>query len=149
MAQTTNGFSFTDCKVEYSTNGSDYTDLSGTASVVEGGDQPRISGEGYTFDGDTALVTYGKREPMELTFGYVHTEGTAEAWELLRPLFEGGSTCYFRWSPKGGNTDDFQYTTDAGQIIRFPYPVGDASSGDPVMGNVVFKTPKVTKSAVA
>ena len=149
MAQTTGGLSMAIAKLEFSSNNSDWTDISGTSGNVQGTDQSRQSGEGYTFDGDTAIVTAGKREPMELQFDVVYTEGTAEAWELIRPYFEAGSAVYFRWSPKGGDSTEFQYTGDAGYITSFPYPAGDAASGDPIMGTWTYKTPKVTKAAVA
>jgi hypothetical protein len=149
MAQTTDGLSMVDCQIEYSTNGADYTDISGFGGSVEGTEQTRQTGLVYTFDGDTAIIRAGKREPLELQFNIVYTEGTGDPWEILRPYFEAGSAVYFRWSPKGGDSTEFQFTTDAGYITSFPYPGGTAEGGDPIMGTWTHQTPKVTKAAVA
>lgn len=148
MAQTSDGLSMVDCKVEYSTNGTTYNDISGFSGSVEGTEQTRQTGVVYTFDGDVAIIRAGKREPLELTFNIVYTEGTGDPWELLRPYFEAGSAVYFRYSPKGGDATEFQFTSGAGYIISFPYPGGTSEGGDPVMQAWTFQTPQVTKAVV-
>jgi len=148
MAQTTGGMSMVINKLEFSTNASDWTDISGSSGSVDGAEQSRQSGEAYTFSGDTAIVRAGKREPMELGFNIVYTVSTADAWEICRPYFEAGSAVYFRWSPEGGEAGDFQFTSAAGYITSFPYPSGEAGAGDPVMESMTFRTPYVTKATV-
>jgi len=67
MAQTTDYLSGVATKVEISTDGgSAWSDISGSSNVVTPSPQSRMSGEAYTFDGDTALVGFGKREPMDV-----------------------------------------------------------------------------------
>lgn len=149
MAQTTGALSWRNSKVEYSTNGSSWTDMSGFENAIEGAEQARMTGEAYTSDGDTAAITRGKREPMELTVTYLYTEGGAEPFEVIRALFEAGSDLYLRWSPRGGSSGQFQYTTPAGVISNFIYPQGEAGSADPVPGGFTLKVPYITKSVVA
>ena len=71
MAQTTNQIAMAAAKVEVSTDGSSYTDISGHEQSVEVPAQTRISGQVYTHDGDTALIAGGKREPIEVTVNIV------------------------------------------------------------------------------
>lgn len=157
MAQTTDQVSMADGDVEYSTNGTAWTSISGSITSVEDTTQTRMSGETYTLDGDTALITYGKREPMELTFKAVYTEQSGEAFEVVRALFEAGTAVYFRWSPKGiGASGRFVFTTANGtgaaagfKITEFTYPGQDATSGDPVMTGWKLKVPAVQKTTTA
>lgn len=157
MAQTVDPVSMADGDVEYSTNGTSWTSLSGSTTSVEDTTQTRMSGETYSLDGDTALITYGKREPMELTFKSVYTETSGEAFEAIRALFEAGTLTYFRWSPKGiGASGRFVFTTANGlgaaagyKITEFTYPGLDATSGDPIMAGWKTKVPAVQKTTTA
>jgi hypothetical protein len=150
MAQTTGALAAVDCKLEISTNGSDWTDISGFSNKISPGGQNRMSGEAYTFDGDTAIVGAGKREPVEITVSIVYTEGAAEAFEVVRGQFEtaGGGALYVRFSPDGGDVDDFLYTSDAGEITNFNWPEPDAGNADPKLVEFSLKTPKFTKSVI-
>lgn len=152
MAQTTDGISGVANVVEYSTNGSAWTDISGYANVVTAEPQNRKSGVTYTFDGDTAIVTFGKREPFSITVRLVYTEDASSPWEALRAIHEtaNGGAIYLRWTPKGETAGNFVLTTPATKISTFPYPSPDATTGDPVL--VEFKVgpvPYVTKSVYA
>ena len=149
MAQTTDAISFKNVKVEVSTDGTTWTDISGFANSVEIGGGDRQTGEVYTFDGDTAIITTGKREPLEITVKAVYTEGANDPFEVVRAAYEGGTSLYVRWSPKGGTTGDFQFESDAGYVTNAIYPQGEAGSGDPVVVEFTVKTPKVTKGVVA
>jgi len=148
MAQTTAAIAFGDCKVEASTNGSDWVDYSGFASTVtlDGGE--RATGVKYTFDGDTAILRSAKRGPLRLIVNFAYTEGASDLTEIARPIYEAGSDFYVRYSPKGGDSTEFLYTSDAGIIKQPLYPGGEAESPDPVMVDLVLETPKVTKSAI-
>lgn len=149
MAQTTAAITYKDCKVETSPDNSVWTDISGFASVVTVAGGERITGHAFTFDGDTAILRGSKRNPLIITVKTAYTEGGSDPTEVIRAIYEAGSDHYMRWSPKGGDSGEFLYTTDAG-IVKSPlYPGGDAGSGDPVMVEYVLETPKITKSAVA
>lgn len=150
MAQTTGAVSAVSAKVEFSANGSSWTDISGSASVVEAPDQSGMSGETYTFTGETAIVTAGKTEPVEITVKIVYTETSGEAFETVRAQWQtAGRAGYLRWSPRGGTTGQFQYTTAAGVLTGFTWPLSDAGDGKPVPCGFKLKVPSITKSTVA
>ena len=134
MAQTTGAMSSVANKVEYSTNGSSWTDISGFANQVTPDPDARMSGSTFTFDGDTGIVTFGKREPFPIRVRIVYTVD-ATAWEALRVLHQtaGGGTIYLRWSPEGSDTGDFEFTTPATKISEFNWPTADATSADPIL----------------
>lgn len=149
MAQTTGGISFKDCKVETSPDNSVWTDRSGFASTVNVDGGERATGVKYTFDGDTAILRSAKRGPLTITVPVVYTEGASDPIEVIRAIYEAGSDFYVRWSPKGGASSEFLYTTDAGVVKQPMLPGGEAESADIAMVDFVLETPKVTKSAVA
>ena len=152
MAQTTDQVSMGCGKLEISINNTDWTDISGTSQSIEGTEATRMTGEAYTFDGDTALIGGGKREPMELTCNIVYTETDADGYEVTRNIFEtvGCDTeFYVRWSPRGGSAGDEQITTGEGRVVGFTYPPMDASAGGPIMAAFTVKVPGVATTIIA
>jgi len=149
MAQTTGATSFKDCKIECGADGAAWEDHSGWGNSIELGGGDRQIGVMYTYDGDTAIITGGKREPLEITVKAAYTEGASDFFEDVRAAYEAGSAWYLRWSPKGGDSAEFLFTSDEGIIKSFVYPVGEAGSGDPVQAGFTLTVPKITKSAVA
>lgn len=149
MAQTTGAVSFRNCKIEMSPNGSTWTDISGFANSIsiEGGE--RMIGETFTLDGDTPIITPGKRGSFDLTSKIVYTEGVSDPYEVFRAAYEAGSDLYFRWSPKGGTTGQFQFTTDKCIVITPAYPSGEASSADAIAFEFKLKCLTITKAVVA
>lgn len=148
MAQTTGAISFKANKLEVSTDNTNWNDISGFSNEIEPDGGDRESGEGYTYDGDTAILTLGKRGPFNLKVKVVYTEGASDPQEVVRAAYESGSPLYLRWSPKGGLSGNFRYTTDAGFVISAPYPGGSAKSADPVMTQFTLKCAKVSKTVV-
>ena len=150
MAQTTDAMSGVNAQIEFSPDGSVWTDQSGSANRVEAGGGNRQSGEAYSFDGDGALITSGKKEPREVTVGIVYTETGGESFEQLRALYEatGGSDCYIRWSPGGGNVGDLQFTTSKGIITQFPYPSPDSGESGPIIVEAVVKVGDITTATI-
>lgn len=150
MTQTTGQISFVNAKIEISTNGSSWTDISGHTSSIDVPAQARASGEAYTFDGDTALITGGKREPVEITVRIIYTEADTDAFEVVEAEFEtdDGDPLYLRWTPKGSGANTSQYATGACEIVSFQYPGGDASSADPIMTEFVLKAASITRSTL-
>jgi hypothetical protein len=151
MTQTTGGLSATNASLEISTNGSSWTDVAGFGVKVEPSEQTRQTGEVYTLDGDTAIITSGKLEPIELEITVVYTEGASEPFEVVRGQFQtaGGGALYARYSPKGGQSTEFMFTTPAGVVSKFNWPKPDAGTPDPQVIMFAIKVPYVTKSAVA
>jgi len=136
MAQTTAATSSVASKVEVYSGGQ-WVDVSGSTNKVNNPEQARMSGEGYTFTGDTAIVKGGKREPIEVGFRCIYTEEAAEAFEILRGYFEatGGTDTDIRWTVK---TKVFTITD--GVVTRLQYPAADATDANPVMCEFSVRT---------
>lgn len=149
MAQTTGAISFKANKVEISTNGTVWTDISGFANAVSVDGGERATEENPTFDGDTPILTAGKRGMLEVKVKIVYTEGVSDPQEVVRAAYEAASALYVRWSPKGGASGNFMYTSDSGIVTSHPYPGGEAGDAAAVATEFTLATPKVTKSAVA
>ncbi|MBN1815331.1 MAG: hypothetical protein JXA14_26100 [Anaerolineae bacterium] len=151
MTQATGARSLCNVKVEYKI-GESWVDISGYANTVEPSAAARKSGETWTADGDTPIVTFGKQEPRELDVTIVYTEGSTDPFKVLRDHFEKacGSPIQVRYSPGGGDTDDMQFTTSAtyGAIIEFNDPGGEVDTGDPLVISFKVKTSDIADSYV-
>lgn len=152
MTQVTDAMSGVAGYVAVSTDGSNFTDISGYANYVEPDPQARTSGETYTFDGDTGIVTFGKREPVEIMVRIVYSEGASSPYDTLKTQHEtaGGGRLQVRWAPKGNTAGNQQFTsgTDS-KISEFPYPAPDATSGDPVLLEFKVKTASITVADIS
>lgn len=156
MPQTTGFDTRAAFKVEVSTNGSTWTDISGQANnvTVEGGDQ--MIGEQNTADGVAPIVVgANKVEAKTVTVSAVYTETAGESWRLVKDRYDGASkTIFLRYSPRGGATGERRYvcandanTAIAAPIINCNEPEGDASSGDPLLFEFSVRTPKLFEEA--
>ena len=149
MAQTTGAVAGVGAKVEFSVNGSSWTDISGSANAVDPGDQSGMSGETYTFTGNDAIITAGKNEPIEIDVKIVYTETAGEAFEIVRAQWQTtGRAGYLRWSPRGGSTGQALYTSGAGVLTSFKWPPSDAEDGKPIMAGFKLKVSTITKSTL-
>jgi hypothetical protein len=149
MAQTTGGASFKDVVLEYSTGGTTFTDISGVMNSIEVNGGDRKSGEAWTASGDTPIVTFGKREPIEVNVKVVYSESATEGFQLAYAAKSNGTTWYLRWAPKGSTTGNYRYTTGAGQVISCPEPGGPVESGEPILATFKFRCAAVTAAAIA
>lgn len=152
MAQTTDAVAMSCSKLEFAPDCVTYLDISGESQSVAGTEQTRISGEAYTFTGDTAIIKGGKREPMELEVAIVYTETDAQAYEQIRASFEATgcpSNVCIRYSPAGGNAGDEQLTTKSGTLISFTYPPIDASTAGPILTGFTIKVPGIDTAIVS
>lgn len=142
MAQTTAAVGATATKVEICSSAS-WVDVSGSTNQVNNPEQSRMSGEAYTFTGDTAIVKAGKREPVEVGFRCVYTEEDAEAWEIMRGFFEttGGADTDIRWTVQTN-----VYTITDGVCTRLQYPAADATDANPVVCEFSVKAGVITVS---
>jgi hypothetical protein len=152
MAQTTAQVSAVDAKVEVSAAGSVWTDISGSANKVDVGPQDRAVGSAFTFDGDGAVLSYGKRQPLDVTVTAIYTEtASTEAFEFVRALHEtvDGATMYLRWTPIGevATAGHSQFSTGKGYIKSFQYPPVDAASGDPIMISFTVTASNIVRTA--
>ena len=148
MAQTTGAISSVDARIETSPDGAAWTDHSGESVRLTPSGGGRQRGQRNTFDGESPVVTTGKRELMEFEVEYLYTEGASDLFEVARAAFEANSNFYIRWAPKGGQTGEFRFTTAVGKIAAFQYPVIDAGSPDPIAQTFQLIAASVTKAVV-
>jgi len=148
MAQTTGGMSASNMYVGYSTNGTAWTECSGSANSVEVSGGERQSGEAFTFDGNTPIVKYGKLGYLTVTVRGIYTPDADEIAAVAKTAYEAGSAFYIRWSPGGGDAGDLGYTTSAGTVINPVYPGGAADTPDPIMVEVVLHVGSITQAAI-
>jgi hypothetical protein len=145
MAQTSDGISAVGGKVEISTNNSDWTDISGYAAGITFSGYDRQSGEAFTFDGDEAIVGFGKLNPTEVEVRCVYTNGSTDPYKTVLGQHQtaGGGALYVRWSPEGGDTtgEDIFTSKETSKCIGILPPDGEAGPGDPVMFAFKVKTP--------
>ena len=149
MAQTTTALAATNAKIEFSTNGSTWYDISGSSNAIDPGEQERQSGEEYTLDGDYAIITGGKFQPLEITVKVMFTPTTGEAWLRASAAFVAKSDVYIRWSPQGGANGTKLYTSDKGILTKLQWPMSDATDAKPLLVSFTVKTPKVTESTIS
>lgn len=142
------GMSFKNCKVERSTNGTNWDDIRAYANSVQVSGGERQIGKFFNFSLDVPELVAGKRESLQVTTRCLFTEGAGDTPEVARAAYEAATPYYTRWSPAGGASGDFLYTTDPGIVINPVYPQGEASSPDPITLEVVIETAKITKSVI-
>ena len=150
MPQTTGAISWSDCKIQISNDifVAHDVDVSGFSNSVKVSGGERATAEFFTVYGDTPIVTKGKRSALEITVQVVYTEGVAEAYEVVRALYESGGLLSIKWSPKGGSTGKFSYLTSPGYITKPPYPGGASDSADALSFEISLKATLITKSVV-
>ena len=157
MAQTTAGIPVSGFKVEVSTNGSAWTNISGAAATVtiEGGDNK--VGTQHTAEGAEAIVVSGNKiDPRTITVRSVYTEESGEAFAVVWAQYVAtDKVIYLRWCPKGGGAGDFQYTCAVGgaaaavPIVSCTLPEQDAGAEDVALFEFSVMTPGLLKSAVS
>lgn len=148
MAQTTGGVSAVNAVIEWSTNGSSWTAFSGHANKVSVSGGDRATGAIETFDGDTMILTAGKRKTLKIKADFVYTESGAEIQEAARTAQQAGTAFYLRWTVKAASTGNFRYTTASGYLTAQLMPDVDAGDPKPVMGTLELETPEITKATV-
>lgn len=148
MAQTTSATSARAAVFEFGTNGSSWTDGSGYSQAVEIDGGERATEETLTFDGDTPIITFGKREGLKLKATIIYTEGASEFVEVARAAYENSTDLYFRWTVKAATTGNFRYTSAAGKVKTPTYPSVDGSSAEAVKIECEIHVASVTKAAI-
>ena len=151
MAQTTGGMSITDGDIEVAAQGTGvWVNISGSANSVDAPEQARTVAEDYTLDGDTAIITTGKREPMDIVVTALYTESSTETWETMRPWFQTGSRVDLRWSPQGiGAATRNVFTALNVPITKLTYPGLTASEANPARCSFTVRAPFVAQTDTA
>lgn len=157
MAQTTGAISQAGFKIEVSTDGTSWTDISGAASsvAVEGGDYG--VGEQMTAEGaEAVVVSSGKRAPVMVTINSLYTETALEAFAIVRSRYEGADpTIFVRWSPKGGSVGESRFTAAVGgvaaavPIVSCNVPELDATSEDLALFEWSVRAPGLLRATIS
>lgn len=150
MAQTTGAMSWANCKIELSDDdGSSWIDISGFANSlsIDGGD--RQMGEFFTCDGETPIVTYGKRNMLTITINAVYTEGAADEPFIMAATADAAHAALLvKWSPAGGGVGDFEFESSDAYLVSPVYPQGAADSPDAIALDIVFSCSTITRATI-
>lgn len=149
MAQTTGQTTAYDLKLELSTNGTVWTDASGSANKIEPSGGDREVSETSTFGGYPPIVSQGPKKSIEVKISALYTEVTGESWDVLRAAYEAGTPIYIRYSPKGGTIGSAQFTSGQGVVKTPVWPSADASDSKPMAFECTAVVPGFTKTTVA
>jgi len=149
MPQTTTAVNVVDAVVEVSTNGTTWTNISGSTNKVEPSPQTADSGMAASLEGQYKIVRAGKYNPVDITVTILFTETAAEAYAILNGQKEmAGRPLYLRYAPGGYDGNYRWYTADSngnktpGRITEFPYPGANSEDAGPHL--VVFKLQATT-----
>ena len=148
MPQATDSISFKDAHIEISDDDVTYTDISGYSNKVEIGGGERMSGEFFTADGDTPILTVGKRGSFDIGANVLYSEGAQAPYLTIKDAYENATQIYLRWAPAGNTVGNKRYTAGPGYILSPVYPAGDASSPDPIACEFTIKTLTVTTDTI-
>ena len=151
MAQTTYGVPLPCGYIGISADCVTYVDISGYAQSVTPSEQTRITGEAYTFSGDTAIFEAGPRQPVSVAVSIVYTEDDAGAFDRLEAIFDAvdcpAEMC-LRWMPRG-DTAGYQEYTITGHLTGFQYPPMDAAAGGPIVCTFTVMGPEIVATVKA
>ena len=147
MAQTTGTITGYDMTIEYSTDGTTYTDISGSTNSVEPGGGTRKTGSQHTFGTDTPIVKAGRSEMVTVKIRALYSETAAEAAALFQAARDAMTPCYLRMRPKGALATYWQFVGGPGYITTNTAPKIDSDNAAPIAIDLVWSGPNWTKSA--
>lgn len=153
MPQTTTAMNTIDAVVEVSTNGTSWTNISGSTNKVEPPEITADVGSVATLEGQYKIVRAGKLNPSEVNVTILYTENAAtEAFALLWTQANlPGKPIYLRWSPGGTNGEDRFFSADAndnkapGRISKLQLPGADAEEAAPTLLQFTVMVTKIGK----
>lgn len=142
-----------DALIEVSTDGTTWTNISGSSNKIEAPVQTADTGEVATLEGAFKIPTVGKWNPMELAVTVLYTENAAsEAYAILQAQYAlPGHPLYIRWTPGGYNGEDRFYSATptgvktAGRITEMPFPGADAETAGATLLTFKLRFPRAYK----
>ena len=143
MTQTVDFFGKSCGFIEVSSNNSDWTDISNVIDKAEVGEQTIKTGEVYTQDGDNAILTSGKNEPVEVTLSGVYSDLATEGYTVVKALRSCNAAIYVRYGPND-STGDPQFTTGKGVFSGFQEPGLDAEDPVAMAWGFKIRVPSIT-----
>lgn len=137
-------YTMKNCKVEFSADASTWVDISDESnSVTMSGFE--IETEATPIFGESKKVqTVGGYGMGTITVRAMYAETTSGAWGLANTAYTNRSNLYVRWSPRGGSTGYYKFTSDAGVVKSPVWPVGEDGAAA-IMPEVVIETTGVTQ----
>jgi len=151
MAQTLNSISWSNCVIELSDDdGVNWRNISGFANSVSIDGGERAVGEFFTADGDTPIITSGKRGSFEITVKAVYTEDLTYAPYIMgQTAYDNKTNLRLRWAPKGSTIGNFRFTAAQGPVMKPVLPQGAADSSDAIPIELVIKTLSIVKATIS
>ncbi len=149
MAQVTGTMSGRITKVEYSTNYSDYTDLSGGANSITVSGGERQIGETWTFDGEYPVVGLGKPTSYEVTIKSLYVDTSVGHFAVLSAMQKAATRMNIRWAYDTDTTGAWRFTAATGYIRQCPPPSTTAEGGDPLTFEWTVSTPSIAEAVIA
>lgn len=148
--QTTDGMSFSDAHFAYQIENDDPSpvDASGFMTSVDFSGYEVQTGEAYTGNGQTAILTAGKTSPAEITVNSIYTEKADDPTDKLWAAKEAKKRVRFLWYPKGNAQGNWEWASEYGYLTSVTPPKGEASSADPILTTFVLKSAKITHNPV-
>lgn len=135
------------CKVELSTNGSTWTDITfDSNSVSMSGFELQTNSIGI-FGLAKADQTAGGYSIGTVTVRAAYNETTGSGWAIAHNAWVNRTNIYVRWSPRGGTTGQFRFTSDAGYVKNPVWPTGEDGPAQ-IMSEIVIETPFVTQTTI-
>lgn len=154
MPQTTGAMNTIDAVLEVSTNGTSWTNISGSANKVEVVELTADTGAAASLEGQYKIVRVGKSNPAEVKATIFYTEVANEAFAILWAQYNtAGKPLYMRWAPAGNNGEWRWFTADAndnktpGRISRLQLPGADAETAAPTLLSFSLMVTKVGREA--
>lgn len=140
-------YTMKNCKVEFSANGTTWTDVTS--------DSNSVAMSGFELETDSVGL-FGQAKKDQTAGGYaigtvtvrlMYVETTSSGWGLAHTAWVNRTNLYVRWSPRGGTTGQYRFTSDAGFVKNPVWPNGEDGATQ-IMSEVVIETPFVTQASV-
>lgn len=152
MAQTTGAFTLNNLKIEISTSGwpTGAIDVSGIDNSLDisGGDTGIV--KAFTFGTGTPVLAPGTKDDLKVKLKLLYSENTGDNYAVLAAAYEANppTPIQVRYSPKGGTTGNFRFTSGTGYIVSQPYPSGNAEGKEFATFEVTFDVPNIVRSTI-
>lgn len=149
MAQTTSSVVIgSSGAVSFATNGSTWNDISGIATAIEVSGGELETTDTYTMGTTTSIVTVGNLGALDVTVRTLYSELAGDFWSTLEGLYTAKTALKVRYAPKSWTTGNIGFTSTTGYISSFGYPSGEASAAEPIITEIVFRVPSLTKATI-
>ena len=153
MAQIQTARSAKNYQVEWTTNGSTYTDISGYSTSVADSGGDRKTGEAFTYGDDYPVIGAGKRASRTVDVEVLYNEDST-AFLSLYTLQQSGGQFGLRLTPRGletgaGTVGRYVTQTTYGLLTKLDLPTGNPDDGKPMICKLTVQTPTVTTTTTS